>query len=141
MTKNEMRAKLLHHVGIGVRVTTITGFTNYFFYEDFEDEYGNVHRGIDRAYKHFCHNDSLVFYSNVWAEQEEFKEYLKHFNRLKRIAAEYPKNEMVQYQLENFEEFIVHQLMKFTGFSQRKARSQILRNSISYSKFKGKVAL
>lgn len=33
MKKKEMISKLLRYNGIGVRVTTITGFTDYLFYE------------------------------------------------------------------------------------------------------------
>ena len=50
MKNKEMISKLLRYNGIGVRVTTITGFTDYLFYEDFTDEEGNVNDVISRAY-------------------------------------------------------------------------------------------
>lgn len=46
MTKVEMMAKLKRHKGVGVEITTATGNTIYYFYEDFEDS-----NGIDRAMK------------------------------------------------------------------------------------------
>ena len=59
MKKKEMISKLLRYNGIGVRVTTITGFTDYLFYEDFSDEEGNVNDGISRAYRSEEHTSEL----------------------------------------------------------------------------------
>lgn len=139
MTKKEMRAKLLRYEGVGVKVTTVTGFTNYFFYENFENEDGSVNYGIDRAYSHFSHNEHLVFYSNKWAKQIEFKEYLVQYKELQCIAADFPDNKTIYNHLICFEEFITERLMKFTGCSRRTAKRQILRNSISFNKFTEKV--
>ncbi|WP_419031288.1 hypothetical protein [Holdemanella porci] len=46
MTKVEMMTKLKRNKGVGVEITTATGNTIYYFYEDFEDS-----NGIDRAMK------------------------------------------------------------------------------------------
>lgn len=139
MTKKEMQAKLLRYKGVGVKVITVTGFTSYFFYEDFENQDGTINCGIDRAYKHFSHNEHLIFYSNKWAKQVEFKDYLIHYKKLQQLAEAYPENPIIHNQLVSFEEFITERLMKFAGFSQRTAKRQILRNSISFNKFTEKV--
>ena len=139
MKKNEMISKLLRYNGIGVRVTTITGFTDYLFYEDFSDEEGNVNDGISRAYKHFSHGEQLVFYSNKWAKQIMFKQYLKHYYALEKIALLYPDDNDIQEKCDQFHEFLVKTLVRYTGFSDRKAKRQILLNAISYNKFKEKV--
>lgn len=139
MKKSEMISKLLRHNGVGVRVTTITGFTDYLFYEDFSDEEGNVNDGISRAYKHFSHGEQLVFYSNKWAKQIMFKQYLKHYYALEKIAMLYPDDNAIQEKCDQFHEFLVKTLVRYTGFSDRKAKRQILLNAISYNKFKEKV--
>lgn len=139
MKKKEMISKLLRYNGIGVRVTTITGFTDYLFYEDFSDEEGNVNDGISRAYKHFSHGEQLVFYSNKWAKQIMFKQYLKHYYALEKIALLYPDDNDIQEKCDQFHEFLVKTLVRYTGFSDRKAKQQILLNAISYNKFKEKV--
>lgn len=134
-----MISKLLRYNGIGVRVTTITGFTDYLFYEDFSDEEGNANDGISRAYKHFSHGEQLVFYSNKWAKQIMFKQYLKHYYALEKIALLYPDDNDIQEKCDQFNEFLVKTLVRYTGFSDRKAKRQILLNAISYNKFKEKV--
>lgn len=139
MKKKEMISKLLRYNGIGVRVTTITGFTDYLFYEDFTDEEGNVNDSISRAYKHFSHGEQLVFYSNKWAKQIMFKQYLKHYYALEKIAMLYPDDNDIQEKCDQFHEFLVKTLVRYTGFSDRKAKRQILLNAISYNKFKEKV--
>ena len=139
MKKKEMISKLLRYNGIGVRVTTITGFTDYLFYVDFSDEEGNVNDGISRAYKHFSHGEQLVFYSNKWAKQIMFKQYLKHYYALEKIALLYPDDNDIQEKCDQFHEFLVKTLVRYTGFSDRKAKRQILLNAISYNKFKEKV--
>lgn len=139
MKKKEMISKLLRYNGIGVRVTTITGFTDYLFYEDFSDEEGNVNDGISRAYKHFSHGEQLVFYSNKWAKKIMFKQYLKHYYALEKIALLYPDDNDIQEKCDQFHEFLVKTLVRYTGFSDRKAKRQILLNAISYNKFKEKV--
>ena len=139
MKKKEMISKLLRYNGIGVRVTTITGFTDYLFYEDFSDEEGNVNDGISRAYKHFSHGEQLVFYSNKWAKQIMFKQYLKHYYALEKIALLYPDDNDIQEKCDQFHEFLVKTLVRYTGFSDRKAKRQIFLNAISYNKFKEKV--
>ena len=112
MKKKEMISKLLRYNGIGVRVTTITGFTDYLFYEDFTDEEGNVNDGISRAYKHFSHGETALLY---------------------------PDDNAIQEKCDQFHEFLVKTLVRYTGFSDRKAKRQILLNAISYNKFKEKV--
>lgn len=139
MKKKEMISKLLRYNGIGVRVITITGFTDYLFYEDFTDEEGNVNDGISRVYKHFSHGEQLVFYSNKWAKQIMFKQYLKHYYALEKIALLYPDDNDIQEKCDQFHEFLVKTLVRYTGFSDRKAKRQILLNAISYNKFKEKV--
>lgn len=139
MKKKEMISKLLRYNGIGVRVTTITGFTDYLFYEDFTDEEGNVNDGISRVYKHFSHGEQLVFYSNKWAKQIMFKQYLKHYYALEKTALLYPDDNDIQEKCDQFHEFLVKTLVRYTGFSDRKAKRQILLNAISYNKFKEKV--
>lgn len=139
MKKKEMISKLLRYNGIGVRVTTITGFTDYLFYEDFSDEEGNVNDGLSRAYKHFSHGEQLVFCSNKWAKQIMFKQYLKHYYALEKIAILYPDDNDIQEKCDQFHEFLVKTLVRYTGFSDRKAKRQILLNAISYNKFKEKV--
>lgn len=139
MKKKEMISKLLRYNGIGVRVTTITGFTDYLFYEDFSDEEGNVNDGISRAYKHFSHGEQLVFYSNKWAKQIMFKQYLKHYYALEKIALLYPDDNAIQEKCDQFHEFLVKTLVLYTGFSDKKAKRQILFNSISFNKFNEKV--
>lgn len=139
MKKKEMISKLLRYNGIGVRVITITGFTDYLFYEDFTDEEGNVNDGISRVYKHFSHGEQLVFYSNKWAKQIMFKQYLKHYYALEKIAILYPDDNDIQEKCDQFHEFLVKTLVRYTGFSDRKAKRQILLNAISYNKFKEKV--
>lgn len=139
MKKKEMISKLLRYNGIGVRVTTITGFTDYLFYEDFTDEEGNVNDGISRAYKHFSHGEQLVFYSNKWAKQIMFKQYLKHYYALEKTDLLYPDDNAIQEKCDQFHEFLVKTLVRYTGFSDRKAKRQILLNAISYNKFKEKV--
>lgn len=139
MKKKEMISKLLRYNGIGVRVTTITGFTDYLFYEDFTDEEGNVNDGISRVYKHFSHGEQLVFYSNKWAKQIMFKQYLKHYYALEKTALLYPDDNAIQEKCDQFHEFLVETLVRYTGFSDRKAKRQILLNAISYNKFKEKV--
>lgn len=139
MKKKEMISKLLRYNGIGVRVTTITGFTDYLFYEDFSDEEGNVNDGISRAYKHFSHGEQLVFYSNKWAKQIMFKQYLKHYYALEKVALLYPDDNDIQEKCDQFHEFLVKTLVRYTGFSDRKTKRQILLNAISYNKFKEKV--
>lgn len=134
-----MISKLLRYNGIGVRVTTITGFTDYLFYEDFTDEEGNVNDGISRVYKHFSHGEQLVFYSNKWAKQIMFKQYLKHYYALEKTALLYPDDNAIQEKCDQFHEFLVETLVRYTGFSDRKAKRQILLNAISYNKFKEKV--
>ena len=134
-----MISKLLRYNGIGVRVITITGFTDYLFYEDFTDEEGNVNDGISRVYKHFSHGEQLVFYSNKWAKQIMFKQYLKHYYALEKIALLYPDDNDIQEKCDQFHEFLVKTLVRYTGFSDRKAKRQILLNAISYNKFKEKV--
>ncbi len=141
MTKKEMRTKLLRYDGIGVKVTTLTGCTNYFFYENYIDAKGQPNDGISRAYKHFTHGEHLVFYSTKWAQQLEFKEYLILYHKLQKVVDEYPDNRTIQEHYEHYEDFIVKRLMKYTGFSERRAKRQILRNSISFNKFTGKAAL
>lgn len=139
MKKKEMISKLLRYNGIGVRVTTITGFTDYLFYEDFSDEEGNVNDGISRAYKHFSHGEQLAFYSNKWAKQIMFKQYLKHYYALEKIALLHPDNNAIQEKCDQFHEFLVKTLVQYTGFSDKKAKRQILFNSISFNKFNEKV--
>ena len=139
MKKSKMISKLLRYNGVGVRVTTITGFTDYLFYEDFSDEEGNVNDGLSRAYKHFSHGEQLVFYSNKWAKQIMFKQYLKHYYALEKIAMLYPDDNDIQEKCDQFHEFLVKTLVRYTGFSDRKAKRQILLNAISYNKFKEKV--
>ena len=139
MKKKEMMSKLLLYNGIGVRVITITGFTDYLFYEDFTDEEGNVNDGISRVYKHFSHGEQLVFYSNKWAKQIMFKQYLKHYYALEKTALLYPDDNAIQEKCDQFHEFLVETLVRYTGFSDRKAKRQILLNAISYNKFKEKV--
>lgn len=139
MKKKEMISKLLRYNGIGVRVTTITGFTDYLFYEDFSDEEGNVNDGISRAYKHFSHGEQLVFYSNKWAKQIMFKQYLKHYYALEKIAMLYPDDNDIQEKCDQFHEFLVKTLVRYTGFSDKKAKRQILFNSICFNKFNEKV--
>lgn len=53
-----MISKLLRYNGIGVRVTTITGFTDYLFYEDFSDEEGNANDGISGPISTFLMENS-----------------------------------------------------------------------------------
>lgn len=139
MKKIEMISKLLRYNGVGVRVTTITGFTDYLFYEDFADKEGNVNDGINRAYKHFSHGEQLVFYSNKWAKQRMFKQYLKHYYALEKTALLYPDDNDIQEKCDQFHEFLIKTLVQYTGFSDRKAKRQILLNAISYNKFKEKV--
>ena len=139
MKKKEMLSQLLRYNGLGVRVTTITGFTDYLFYEDFSDEEGNVNDGISRAYKHFSHGEQLVFYSNKWAKQIMFKQYLKHYYALEKIALLYPDDNAIQEKCDQFHEFLVKTLVQYTGFSDKKAKRRILFNSISFNKFNEKV--
>lgn len=135
-----MVSKLLRQNGVGVRVVTITGYIDYFFYEDFIDEKGQLNDGISRAYKHFSRGEHLVFYSNKWARQIQFKEYLEHYYALEKIADQYPNDVAIQKNYNQFHDFLVKTLVRYTGFSVRKAKRQILRNSISFNKFIGKVA-
>lgn len=139
MKKSEMISKLLRHNGVGVRVTTITGYIDYLFYEDFTDEEDKVNDGISRAYKHFSHGEQLVFYSNKWAKQITFKHYLKHYFSVEKNAMLYPYDNAVQEKCDQFLDFLVKTLIQYTGFSARKAKRQILCNSVSFNKFKEKV--
>lgn len=139
MTKKEMRNALLRKPGIGVKVTTISNEVFFFFFEDVETHDGEVHNGIDKARKHFRYGEHLVFYTCKWAQQNEFKDYLTHYYELCKIREDYPDNAFVQEKFEAYEESLVELLQMYTGFSERKARGQILKNSISFNKFTGKV--
>lgn len=68
-----------------------------------------------------------------------FKQYLKHYYALEKIALLYPDDNDIQEKCDQFHEFLVKTLVRYTGFSDRKAKRQILLNAISYNKFKEKV--
>lgn len=135
MTKNEMRAILLRRTGVGVEVTTITGDVYYLFYEDFEND-----NGVERAQKHLCRGEKLVFFSNLWAQQSQFKEYMDHYKELCAIERKDPENPALEG-MQMFKRFITKRLMAWTGCSYKAAKMQIFLKVINYSSFTGRVAV
>lgn len=132
LSKSSMRNLLLRRKGIGVKVITITGESFYFFYEDFDDN-----KGITRARKHFRFNEHLVFFTNKWAQQSAFAEYMDHYKKLLSIAENYPDDSAVQETFQTYRDFVISRLRQYTGFSTRKAAKQVLEQRISFNKFAG----
>lgn len=130
LTKSSMRNLLLRRKGIGVKVITVTGESFFFFYEDFDDS-----KGITRARKHFRFNEHLVFFTNKWAQQSAFAEYMDHYKKLLSIAENYPDDIAVQETFQNYKNFVIARLRQYTGFSTRKAAKQVLEQRISFNKF------
>ena len=134
MTKNEMRDHLLLKTGVGVEVTTITNEVYYFFFEDYENDYG-----IERAKKHFRRGEQLNFYSNRWAQQSKFKAYIKQYKTLCAIERRAPEK-MTQNCRAMYRKFIIKRLMDWTGCSYRSANLQISLGLINYYRFTGRVS-
>lgn len=132
LTKSSMRNLLLRRKGIGVKVITVTGESFFFFYEDFDDS-----KGITRARKHFRFNEHLVFFTNKWAQQTAFAEYMDHYMKLLAIAENYPDDIAVQETFQNYKNFVIARLRQYTGFSAKKAEKQVLQQRISFNKFTG----
>lgn len=132
LSKSSMRNLLLRRKGIGVKVITITGENFYFFYEDFDDS-----KGITRAKKHFRFNEHLVFFTNKWAQQSAFAEYMDHYKKLLSISENYPEDVGVQETFLNYRDFVIARLRQYTGFSSKKAAKQVLEQHISFNKFSG----
>lgn len=76
MNKDEMMKKTALYDGVGLEVTDPNG-TSYYFYENFEGD-----DGISRAYRHFNKGEKLVFYSQTWARQTYFKQYMETYKKL-----------------------------------------------------------
>lgn len=133
MDKQKMKYLLTRYNGVGVKVTTKDNEVYYYFYEDFE-----YSSGIDRAYEDFLKkpNVRLVFYSNKWAIQYTFKEYLEYYNKLRKLVQENREDVFLQKQCKKYQEFLIKTLQKYTDFSFEKATEQVLNYSISFNKFK-----
>lgn len=131
LTKSDMSDLLLKQNGCGVKVISTTGESSFFFYEDLDGT-----KGIDRA-KYVHQNAHVIFFTNKWAQQYAFAKYMDHYKQLRNVAQKYPHDKNIQQILENFQDFLVAKLKKYTGFSTQEAKRQILRQKISFNKFTG----
>ena len=134
MTQREMRAMLLRTSGIGVKVTPVTGVPTFLFFEDLEND-----NGVERAKRRFCRGEKLSFYSTLWAQQSQFKEYMAHYKLLRKRTWEIPEDYVVE-EAKHYKEFLIKQLMNWTDCSYAFAKLQVSQKIIMYSNFKGRVA-
>ena len=133
MTQKEMRTMLLKKSGIGVKVTPITGITTFLFFENFESD-----NGMERAKRSFCHGEELTFYSTLWAQQSQFKEYMAHYQLLCKSTLETPVDYTIR-EAKHYKKFLIKQLMRWTDCCYAFANLQVSQKIIIYSKFKGRV--
>lgn len=136
MDKQQMRYLLTRYNGVGVKVTTNDHKVYYYFYEDFKDS-----NGMDRVREYFKQktNIRLTFYSNKWAMQSSFMEYLDYYIKLQKLASENSDDVFLQIKYKKYQEFLIEILQKYTNFSVEKATEQVLKPSISINKFKESV--
>lgn len=145
MTREEMKTKLCLANGMGVEVTDNNG-TFYYFYEAFGNDFEDC---INRIYKHFNHGESLVFYTNKWARQTQFKEYMSLYLQMVKQADEAmdayeadPMNEEKEkafdaaYKREfNYMAFLVKEYIEWANVDIQTAKKHIITNQVHYSKF------
>lgn len=136
MNKQKMKSLLTRYNGVGVKVTTNDNQVDYYFYQDLKNN-----KGIDRAYADFYqkHNIRLTFYSNKWAMQYSFMEYLDYYLKLQKLALKNSDDIFLQTKYKKYQEFLIKILQKYTNFSIEKATEQVLKPSISFNKFKESV--
>lgn len=136
MNKQKMKSLLTRYNGVGVKVITNDNQVDYYFYQDLKNS-----KGIDRAYADFHknHNIRLTFYSNKWAMQYSFMEYLDHYLKLQKLALKNSDDIFLQTKYKKYQEFLIKILQKYTNFSIEKATEQVLKPSISFNKFKESV--
>lgn len=143
MDKSEMRAKLLNNSGVGVRVKDARGIF-YFFYQDFINDDARM-----RALRHFKDADSIKFFSVSWARQSQFKEYMRLYNDMVRLAniaerelQQHPDCNRAVHRFRytydrqiNYLKFLCDILVKWTQCSYVQAKRQIINNEVVYKNF------
>lgn len=142
MTKNEMRTKLILNDGIGVEAINENGESHFYFYENFEDD------TISRIYRHFP-NEQLVFYSQTWAKQLQFKEYMQLYGEMVEFAnqaeKEYEADPLSKEKEQSFNEaykrefnymmFLASKLIEWTNCSFDEAKKQVITGQVHYLRF------
>ena len=108
MTKNEMRTKLCLHNGVGVELNGVC-----YFYA------GDAKEAISMAYAH-SHGKQMTFYSQTWARQNQFKEYMELYKKTHS---------------ESMLPFLIKTLISWTGCNADQAESQITSGTIRWSAF------
>ena len=144
MSLKEMLIKTALYDGVGVKVTDKSG-TFYYFYENFSD---NNH-GVDRAFRHFCHGETVDIFPRNKCRMLLFKEYMIEYRNALRQVDEADKEFTLNPHNVNASQVFANahvkeasmmitlcrRLMHWTGCSFRSAKRQIATGNVDYEAF------
>lgn len=102
-----------------------------------------------RALRHFKDADSIKFFSVSWARQSQFKEYMRLYNEMVKLAniaerelQQQPDSDRATHRFRytydrqiNYLKFLCDTLVKWTQCSYVQAKRQIINNEVVYKNF------